>query len=502
MAYSPSPHPGAGPSLALSTVIARSRLHQRSATPPPQQSLNKRDKKRMAMAERLSEISNNFAENRDAFFRERLRGYQADINFINNAQLYNNKPLDDAPLEQPAEHDFAVASQSQASLNRKNQPLAQLGKHAASFVHEVNAALEEKDTKLVETANNFNFTIEHLQKDYQFAVAVAEAEHRRLMDVLRQRLVASVQAKKAALQRDKEKLDIADTNALLYHPNQFSINNAASPGGPQGNRKTRHTRHRLEIDDLDLANAINGKRKRKAPVDGEIGSPLRESDLVNGNKAHEFGQEDQPPPMSLHTIDRLFTDKEMITHVQAAHFEVLEQWQASKRRKHGDNSAALDYESESDTNKTPPPNLGGDGTTDDKFLEAPSMERTATNQSYATRSMRTHNLINGASRETLGELAGRERAAELLGTYVKEKKKDDEYMRTSSLTNEEMEQDAALYARAMKAEDRKRPSDAALHARGMKAEAQRRPSDASLLDEVAGERPDHVKFPKINGGEI
>ena len=310
---------------------------------------------------------------------------------------------------------------------------------------------------------------------------MAEEEHKRLMDALRQRLIASVQAKKTALQRDKEKLDIADTNALLYHPNQFSINNAASPGGPQGNRKTRHTRHRLDADDIDTINGANRKRKRKAPTDAENGSPTREAESVNGCRGLEARQEYQQVTAPVYSIEKLFSEKELNMHLQSASYDVLEQQQATKRRKIDDASAmptadSSDHEDDVDAE----PGFGGDGA-DDVFLEAPAMERNTTNQSYhATRSTRSLNLANGATRENLGELAGRQTAAEMIGTYQREKKKDDDYNRAPALSDQEAAEDFALMAQAMKAED------------------QRRASDASLLEEVASERKDYVNTPQIN----
>ena len=323
--------------------------------------------------------------------------------------------------------------------------------------------------------------IEQLQKDYVYSVAVAEEEHKRLMEALRVRLIANVQAKRASLQRDKEKLDIADTNALLYHPNQFSINSAGSPGGPQSNRKTRHTRHRLEAEELDTASAMNNKRKRKGPSDVEIGSPVRDSETINGHKGYEFRQEFQQVTAPLYSIDKLFTEKELNVHLQAASLDVLADQQTVKRRKLGDTSGLPRADSsELDDNAEGEIILGGDGVNDDMTVEATAMERNATNQSHhATRSTRTQNLINGATRQNLGELAGRQAAAEMIGTYQKEKKKDDDYNRAPPLSDQEAEQDFALMAKAMKAED------------------QRRGCDNILLDEAAGERQDHVGIPEI-----
>ena len=152
MAYSPSPHLGALPG----SLNPRYRVNRFSPS-PPHQSANKRDKKRMAMTDRLAEISSNFAENRDALYRERLRKYQADITYINNAQLYDNKALDDTSLFEDPNNSAAASTQGSTRTaqlqpigNGATQISSSLGKHATIFVHEINDALEEKDARLVE----------------------------------------------------------------------------------------------------------------------------------------------------------------------------------------------------------------------------------------------------------------------------------------------------------------------------------------------------------------
>ena len=332
------------------------------------------------------------------------------------------------------------------------------------------------------TQDNYNFAVEQLRKDYEFNIAVAEEENKRLVDTLRHRLIINVQAKKTTLQRDKEKLDIADTNTLLYHPSQFSINNTASPGGPQGNRKTRHTRHRLEADDLENAIAANGKRKRKTLLEGEGGSPIREPEPVNGFRTQETRQDEISTPT--YTIDRLFTQKELDAHLQAASLEVLKDKQTSKRRKLEDASGIANPDmSELEDNDDGEAGQDGDAANGEMFLEAPAMERNATNQSFhATRSTRNLELSNNATRHNLGELAGRQAAAALIGTFhKKENKKEEDYNRAPPLSAEGIEHDFALIAKAMKAEDR------------------RRGSNASLLEDVAGNRPDYVQMPQVNG---
>ena len=142
--------------MAPGTLNPRYRLNRLSPS-PPQQNVNKRDKKRMAMTERLTEISSNFAENRDALYRDRLRSYQADIAFINAAQLYDNKPLDDVGSLEALNASAAASTQGSVrttqlqSNGNSGAPFpTSLGRHAAKFAQEVNDALEQKDASLVE----------------------------------------------------------------------------------------------------------------------------------------------------------------------------------------------------------------------------------------------------------------------------------------------------------------------------------------------------------------
>lgn len=126
--------------------------------------------------------------------------------------------------------------------------------------------------------------------------------------------MTTIQARTLRLKREKEQLDLSDSNAMLLHPNQFSIGNPASPGGPQAPRKTRRTGHKFG-DVEDMAAAEN-KRKRKLFEDNDndspgpagrnielgIGSPFREA------KARTIHNQFDAPAYSL---ERLFTEKEL-----------------------------------------------------------------------------------------------------------------------------------------------------------------------------------------------
>jgi hypothetical protein len=124
--------------------------------------------------------------------------------------------------------------------------------------------------------------------------------------------MASIQTRTAKLKREKEQLDLSDSNAMLLHPNQFSIAHPASPGGPQQPRKTRRTGHKFgETEEMVAEN----KRKRKLFEDdnGSPGPSSRNADLGIGSpfreaKARTINAQFEA---SAYSLERLFTEREL-----------------------------------------------------------------------------------------------------------------------------------------------------------------------------------------------
>ena len=150
MAYSPSPQPG-----ALAAAGSSRNLPRISATPPPNQAVSKRDKRKNALTDRLRDISANFANNRDVHYRQQLQTYQVDMSYINEAKPYENKPLDDLGDDIIENINETVASSTQGGQRATQigshprfQAPPRAGKWAATFVQEVNASMEERDTQL------------------------------------------------------------------------------------------------------------------------------------------------------------------------------------------------------------------------------------------------------------------------------------------------------------------------------------------------------------------
>ena len=137
-----------------------------------------------------------------------------------------------------------------------------------------------------------------------------------LAETIRERLVVSLTKKRERLMKEKEQLDIGDSNAILLHPNQFSIINPASPG-PALKRATRGTGRRGADPDESSSMLPQDKRKRKsvlkmptvshrplAPAARTLGLALRIAISEQGKNITSK----ELRPLS---IDRLFTEKEL-----------------------------------------------------------------------------------------------------------------------------------------------------------------------------------------------
>lgn len=203
----------------------------------------------------------------------------------------------------------------------------------------------------------------------------AKREHRALTSTLRDRLINTLTQKKNRLNREKEVLEINDSNALLLNPNQFSLTNPASPGGTHSKRATRL---RKDADDLQMFGDAK-KRKRNPGEDDGSPAPMRRAldansttPLWQSEKARAAAKQSGP----VYSIDKLFTDKELSLHYNtaalAAHQFIL------RARANGNASSPDDSDS---------------GNVDDmedveSIPSAPMMERQV---SHATRSTRGAN---------------------------------------------------------------------------------------------------------------
>ncbi|KAJ5105949.1 hypothetical protein NUU61_003296 [Penicillium alfredii] len=338
--------------------------------------ISKRDKRRTALQERLHDLTASFSQNRDTQFRQQLHSLQCDMTLINNSDPYQPGPLPDSA------EDIAQLIEETVGGGKFAKEMASLsGTWYSKFVQDVNKVKEQRDTDLAQTINRHQNNLARFESEYEFRVHFAKEEFSLLSATLRERLVQTISGKRARLMREKEQLDIADTNALLLHPNQFSITNPASPGGLHSNRKTRHTRHRVDLElDNGIVSDLN-KRKRKAPEE-DAGSPVRETGGTTPAERSKATLAQQTAPT--YSIHSLFTDKELSGHANQAHVAATNFFATSKRADQG--SGAATNGNNTDAEDTPE----GTGHEDNGTPSAADMIRTASHNYHATRSTRTN----------------------------------------------------------------------------------------------------------------
>lgn len=236
---------------------------------------------------------------------------------------------------------------------------------------------------------------------------LAGIEHQALSSTLRDRLINSVTNKKTRLSRDRETIEIGESNALLLHPSQFGLANPASPGGMHSKRATRHRR---DADEL-LNFAEGNKRKRKAADSDESPAPSRQR-LDNGSStplwfAEKYNMHATQVDSALYSIDKLFTEKELaMTYNQAA--------LAAHRymQRHQPYSEDIDtpnngkFESDSELDKT----LAAVGEVDNINEDADSppggtsMERQVSHATRSTRGALIPNYVTGLGIDALSDL--------------------------------------------------------------------------------------------------
>jgi hypothetical protein len=151
-------------------------------------------------------------------------------------------------------------------------------------------------------------------------IKLAEEEHKALASSLRDRLINSVTGKKIKLNKEKDDLlNIGESNALLMHPNQFTVANPSSPGGVHSKRATRHRR---DIDDIP-GFPESHKRKRRAVDDVGSPAPTRRH-LENGFSTPIWTSEqvaraaNKGSTSPLYSVEKLFTEKELAMTYNAA----------------------------------------------------------------------------------------------------------------------------------------------------------------------------------------
>jgi hypothetical protein len=359
-----------------SALVTASQRPGRTASPPPQ---SKRDKKRQALTDKLDVLKEQYHKDRDRSYREELGRIQIDVNLVAKVDPYAPRPLD------VVEREFREISQ--AGTDRTNRSLLEMaGPSFDDWHHQVEDLVEHRDYELTTQTLEYKRNLQVHHNTHAYKIELARREHRALSATLRDRLINTISSKKARLSKEKEALDIADGNALLLHPNQFSLTHPSSPGGNHGKRSTRLRR---EIDDHTQGLSENKKRKRHAAEDD--GSPVPSRRALDPNNTTPLWQNDRIRAMRketgpVYSIDKLFTDKELSMTYNAA---------ALASYKH------LLTRRDASGNVIPPPDDSEAGNGDlsderdrDEDLYAPVMDRVPSHATRSTRGGQNNNNSN------------------------------------------------------------------------------------------------------------
>lgn len=253
-----------------------------------------------------------------------------------------------------------------------------------------------------------------------YKIQVAQREHAELATTIRQRLINTITKKRDRLMREKEQLDIADSNSLLMHPGHYSMNVPPSPGGLHSNRKTRHTRHRPGDTD-DAIQERGRKRKLGGEEDGnESPIPGYRTLTHEGSGAYSPFQDQRSKVLRAqqeapaYSIDSIFTEKELahatnVAQTATYHFfnqqlQAADQNPSSTAQTNGKPASVDSLNGAEGSNALTSVNEGSElpASPAPPVLEATGMERQVSN--YATRGATKANPLSFLSDAAL--LAG------------------------------------------------------------------------------------------------
>ncbi|KAM0714882.1 hypothetical protein Q7P37_009347 [Cladosporium fusiforme] len=383
--------------MAVSQPRPGSPFERDSPSPAPQPQMTKRDVRRNRMVEKLQHMMDSFNANQHQHYRAQLQAVQVDMNLILRADPYEGIPLEDGGDEIRSLVE-GMGANMPGDDAAQGDFFAMAGNRYRTFVREANDAIEHRDADLTALHNQYQTSVSEVDRLTQQKIHQAEEEHKALGNQIRQRLITTITKRRQQLLRDKEQLDISDSNALLLNPNQFSLNNPGSPGGGQ-NRKTRHLRHRAISPS---GGDENGKRKRKLPAMDDEGheSPapafrsLPPPDNLGGGRSpfkdardkSVYAQFEAPA----YSLERLFTDKELAHATNTAQiatykyfYQPDQQQQDSNSNTNADPSVdneARENASAADAEDAPNGALGAGEAVNTPPVAAPEMERTSSHQ--------------------------------------------------------------------------------------------------------------------------
>lgn len=252
---------------------------------------------------------------------------------------------------------------------------------------------------LMSLQRDFKVKLSELKAEHAYRLKLASTEYKALSSTLRDRLINNVTNKKNRLARDKETMEIGESNALLLHPSQYGIANPASPGGLHGKRATRNRR---EAEDL-TSFGESSKRKRKAAESDESPAPTRQR-VDNGSStplwyAEKQALTSQQVDSPIYSIEKLFTDKELALTYNTAALGAHSHMQ--RHPPFSDDTDSPPNGKSEDSSEHGMPDMDEDG---DSPPGGASMERQFSHATRSTRGVAPPNYNTGFGIEALSDI--------------------------------------------------------------------------------------------------
>ncbi|EPS45585.1 hypothetical protein H072_398 [Dactylellina haptotyla CBS 200.50] len=228
-----SPSPIASPHPHHMQIDSPPALHHHAHAQSVQHgasSLSKRDKRRAAIANSLTELNTNFSLTKDERYRTQLSILNAEMRAIaeTNCHPDTNGMLPDFGGEvEDAIND--VLKNSGVMLPSTTE---KAGRFYSHFIDTVNDSVERREVEMTEL--NFQHTrrLRNVELHHTLSLHHAEAEYQHLVGNIRQRLLTRLQQNRKKLISDKDNLDTMEPSFAYLHPAQYTnLQSERSPAG-------------------------------------------------------------------------------------------------------------------------------------------------------------------------------------------------------------------------------------------------------------------------------
>ncbi|KAK6525606.1 hypothetical protein TWF281_010661 [Arthrobotrys megalospora] len=434
-----SPSPIASPHPHHMQIDSPPALHHHGHPQSGQQgtsSLSKRDKRRTAIANALTELNNNFTLSKDDRYRTQLSILNAEMRAIaeTNCHPDTNGILPDFGGEVEAAIDEVLKNSGVILPSTAEKA----GRFYSRFIDKVNDSVEQRDVEMTEL-NMFHERREKtINMHHELALYHAEQEYQHLVGNIRQRLLTRLQQNRKKLISDKDNLDSTEPSFAFLHPTHYTnLQHEKSPAGrltdiysSLDGAPTRKLRGRRGEDSngdsksgdlltilqtLESSGALPsnsglhgsqspgglGKRKR---ANNRKGAASRDTDdiLLSFN---EISRPSTPrssdatkPPRSgvhasdfvkpLYTLEKLFSDKELSAATTAAQLATVKHYMvkfASDNGNQGQGTQANGQNADTPTN-------GEDAAAEEDGANAPAAGPTTRNVTSAAAASQGHNM--------------------------------------------------------------------------------------------------------------